>query len=791
MNHFPGKRIALATAILLSTAPSLHAYTAHDGNIYDNLGNPININGVNWAGFQDSGFVDELYGSIPFYPLGTSVPFALIDMMTHPWDNSGTGVTKSASVSFKTIRLPIEPSNLRDNTVNSHFRYDLTDAKNKLQGNGVFCQTWDAQHCTAGLSVKESLYRIISEFQKNNIRVLVDFHQTPVGRNGNVVESNYSLANYSADVTELALQIKSRGLSNVIGVDVFNEPHNLSWFSASGSQPSWVSVIQTAGLAIYKNNPDLLLFVEGPSTTSRADLHICVPLSGPTTPPAEPTGYTLISNSQYCGSNKYEFVPRSNWGESFGDLLDTAAALKGNAVFDTTRFKTAVCGSNTAFCTWLLGDPTKPGSYGHLVFSPHVYGQHVATWQTSPKASPFRFDWNWGFLVSSGIPVVIGETGYLPSATTDVSFFQNSLSPYMLSRGISHNLFYWTWNTNSGDTGGVRQNANTIQLVALKEADLAKLYNSSVDSGTLSLTAASSSDPKCASASDSLLLDGGSSGLSFTVNNGASQTVSTGTHSLALASSSGGVPAGNGQTGKCFGKLSASTVNVSKNQTSSVTGTWQYQAAQGSGTLKVTSSASSDTKCASATDTLFVDGASTGTAFAVSTGISLPLSAGTHTLRLTSSGSSIPAGSGNPGTCSSVLSTSQVTVTTGQTSPVSATYAYKGNTSGKSCTLIAAEVTSQSNWGFTVNQVNIAVSLQGFGSLPLQINGTLNTKNSFVQNIWGNFGLTSTVSGSTANFSGSLWGTQFTIGGFIRNDSPLKVGNNPLISMSVNGVPCN
>src|SRR5207237_1342413 len=153
---------------------------------------------------------------------------------------------------------------------------------------------------------------------------------------------------------------------------------------------------------------------------------------------------------------------------------------------------------------------------------------------------------------------------------------------------------------------------------AIKEADLAKLYNGTVETGTLSLTATSSSNPKCASASDTLFLDGSASGTGFTVATGLSQTAVTGTHALALASTVAGVSAGNGQSGKCFGTLSASTVNISKNQASPVTATWQYQAAPVTGTLQVSASASSDTKCASASDTLFVDGASTGTAFIVS-----------------------------------------------------------------------------------------------------------------------------------------------------------------------------
>jgi len=106
------------------------------------------------------------------------------------------------------------------------------------------------------------------------------------------------------------------------------------------------------------------------------------------------------------------------------------------------------------------------------------------------------------------------------------------------------------------------------------------------------------------------------------------------------------------------------------------------------------------------------------------------------------------------------------------------------------CTLVSAQVTSQTSWGFLVNQFAVTVNLQGFGTLPLNLNGSLSMKNSFVQNFWSNFGMTSSVSGSSGAFTGSLWGTQITLGGFIRNDTSLNIGENPLASMTVNGIPC-
>lgn len=453
------------------------AYYTKDKNIYDENGKIVFIDGVNWSGFQDNKLVDELYANIPLYPLNNKSDIGLMDMLTHPWEKPGeTGVNKESGVGFKTIRLPIQPDNLHDDTPETHFRFDLTDAKHKTQGNGVLCdpQGWGEQTCEKGRKVSDELFQMIKEFQKSNLRVLVDFHQTPVGRDGNVVEKNYSLQDYQNDVAFLAKQIKQKKLDNVVGIDVFNEPHNLFWYKKNGDQPAWVEVIAATATAIYQNNPQLLLFVEGPA--SEGDPSIPNPICVSKTIPQDPDAYS-ISKNPVCGEDKVAVNFKADWGENFKGLLDEKQAIKGNPIFNIDKFRQAICKqTGEKVCDWLLGKSGDQNPVGHLVFSPHVYGQHVATWQTTPEASPYRFDWNFGFLNKAGFPVVIGETGYLPDQISDVKFFEKSIAPYLEKNKMNHNLFYWTFNTNSGDTGGVRADQNTSQLVDIKEQDLHDLF---------------------------------------------------------------------------------------------------------------------------------------------------------------------------------------------------------------------------------------------------------------------------------------------------------------------------
>lgn len=127
---------------------------------------------------------------------------------------------------------------------------------------------------------------------------------------------------------------------------------------------------------------------------------------------------------------------------------------------------------------WLLGKPGDPTHAGaHIVFSPHVYGKGPTGWQSDNyEINKFRFDWNFGFLQDANYPVVIGETGY-HKGSVDESFVTGILYKYLKDKGIKHNLFFWTFNSNSGNTGGIKDNGNDAKLVVEKEAALHNLFS--------------------------------------------------------------------------------------------------------------------------------------------------------------------------------------------------------------------------------------------------------------------------------------------------------------------------
>ena len=94
-----------------------------------------------------------------------------------------------------------------------------------------------------------------------------------------------------------------------------------------------------------------------------------------------------------------------------------------------------------------------------LVYSPHDYGPGV--WQQSwfkasdfPANLPKVWDDHWAYLQREHLAaVLLGEFGGRSVGQDTEGTWQRSLVTYLKQTGISYT--YWSWNPNSGDTGGV------------------------------------------------------------------------------------------------------------------------------------------------------------------------------------------------------------------------------------------------------------------------------------------------------------------------------------------------
>jgi endoglucanase len=101
----------------------------------------------------------------------------------------------------------------------------------------------------------------------------------------------------------------------------------------------------------------------------------------------------------------------------------------------------------------LLSQPNR------LVYSAHDYGPQVwpQTWfqpPTFPQGLSTVWNTHWAYLQSQGIaPVLLGEFGGRSMGQDTEGVWQRSLVDFLKSRSI--NYTYWSWNPDSGDTGGI------------------------------------------------------------------------------------------------------------------------------------------------------------------------------------------------------------------------------------------------------------------------------------------------------------------------------------------------
>jgi endoglucanase len=118
-------------------------------------------------------------------------------------------------------------------------------------------------------------------------------------------------------------------------------------------------------------------------------------------------------------------------------------------------------GSSTWWGGGLGGVATKPVRLrvkNQVVYSPHDYPASVfaQTWFSAanyPANLPAVWDANWGYISKRGIaPVLVGEFGSKLETTSDAQWM-SSLVSYLGTHKMS--FAYWSFNPNSGDTGGI------------------------------------------------------------------------------------------------------------------------------------------------------------------------------------------------------------------------------------------------------------------------------------------------------------------------------------------------
>jgi aryl-phospho-beta-D-glucosidase BglC (GH1 family) len=281
------------------------------------------------------------------------------------------------------------------NTIRLPFSSEMLHATGEARGID-YSQNPDLR----GLTPLQVMDRILGHAQEIGLRVILDHHRSDAGAgtspNGLWYDSTYTEAAWVEDWEMLAERYA--GNTAVIGADLHNEPHGGTW--GGGGARDWAAAAELAGNAIGAVNPNWLIFVEGVGS--------------------------------YEGNNYW-------WGGNLMGVRDRPIELDV---------------------------PNK------LVYSPHDYPNSIyeQPWFQGPDFPanlPAKFDQMWGYIFKEGIaPIYLGEFGTKLRDPKDAPWFEaitsylsgdfdNNGTNDLASGQLGISWTFWSWNPNSGDTGGI------------------------------------------------------------------------------------------------------------------------------------------------------------------------------------------------------------------------------------------------------------------------------------------------------------------------------------------------
>jgi aryl-phospho-beta-D-glucosidase BglC (GH1 family)/uncharacterized surface protein with fasciclin (FAS1) repeats len=388
------------------------AFTTDGSKIIDANGNEVELKGVNWFGFNNGQTMfDGLWGG----------PNLATDFATVVWRMKLLGFNAvRVPFSFKDFKKPAR-SFLVQNCgppTPEEVAASVTPAGTKPPGPAPPLPnppTYEDNTCNGYLpddSVLERFKYVVKFLAENGFYVLIDNH---------LREDQTALEDKDLWVQEWVDLLQDLMADPVIKdklmVDILNEPDNygVSWETMTDL---YVSAMD----AIENEVGDVLYFVEG---TQQPALFV-------------------------------------NWGDGFS----------------TERIEELGLGDPRPFFNTILEKPYRD----RVVLSPHVYPPSVTFNRNNATGDGlfYRLTTSFGSKTKDGycngndckqFPIAIGEFGSKFQEEEDI-IMMNDFAEYLNNEGKANdgqhvaipNWFYWSWNANSGDTGGlVTDNWVTIE----------------------------------------------------------------------------------------------------------------------------------------------------------------------------------------------------------------------------------------------------------------------------------------------------------------------------------------
>jgi hypothetical protein len=417
-------------------------------------GTPFQVRGGNWFGLEGQDDLArpgamELYIGSVFWAAASdkrSIATTMKEIQTSP-------------LSLNTIRLPVAPQTL----VPGQEDGDYTRTDVRIRNNDPTYYAYN--------NANEALEDFLVQAASNNLNVILDMHSCsnhigwragkfddgPPWVDSNRQNYQYKKDNYYcnqgedaydhdkwvADIHTLAKLPKKLGISNIIGIDCFNEPFKYSW-------SQWSDYAKDCYDAIAAEDDNLIAIVEGVASTHD--------VNGTASP--EPFG-SLATNP--------------NWGENlYGQQFDPIQVPKDRLCFSPHTYGPSV------YVQKQFIDQSNPACVGlEDDAAGNAKCNLVVKRSNSAIVAALRSGWDdhFGYLKNDNYCIIVGEFGGFknwpnnpakPSAattwahlSTDVRYdweWQNIFVDYLRDKGIT-DFTYWAINPESGDTGGLYNHA--------------------------------------------------------------------------------------------------------------------------------------------------------------------------------------------------------------------------------------------------------------------------------------------------------------------------------------------
>ncbi|MFN8769916.1 MAG: glycoside hydrolase family 5 protein [Neisseriaceae bacterium] len=405
--------VTAVSIIYKGISPSSGGLTTFNDQIVDSHGNVIKLKGINWFGFNNG--VKTLNGLWNYNSISG-------DFVSTVWRLKALG--------FNAVRLPFTFPILKDSAASvghnglqsatkGALETNLTNPSHPIQGknfpdlNYNPSQAYSNQLMPTDTAIKQFLY-VVDFFAKNGFYVLIDDHS----EDNTLISSGIDA--WASQWSWLAEQINTLAKSSGENVmyDLLNEPDHAGIKWENGATPLGIAYLKAMD-AIYavdqKAGVKHLFFIEG-------------------------TGQGGIN---------------ANWGDGFAT---DESIIRQSGLSDPNAFFTAL----------------EPKPYvNQVVLSPHVYPPSVTNASADYYGSGLynRLTVSFGTLAKTGYcvsgschryPIAFGEFGSKFIDAKDFQFFSsfaNYLNYTSDAQDGQHdaieNWFYWDYNANSGDTGGI------------------------------------------------------------------------------------------------------------------------------------------------------------------------------------------------------------------------------------------------------------------------------------------------------------------------------------------------